>query len=147
MMSLLLLLLLAAIHSPITTSLLLPGPSPKDWADAASVLGVNTHNAMPMPEHELDLLQQAGFRWIRTDISWASIEKTKGVYRFTDKSYAIDAFFKQLAERNIGWIAILSDQNPLYGAPHGIGHLGSNATSAQHEAYSRFARAIAEKYL
>ena len=59
MMSLLLLLLLlAAIHSPITTSLLLPGPSPKDWADAASVLGVNTHNAMPMPEHELDLLQQ-----------------------------------------------------------------------------------------
>jgi hypothetical protein len=43
---------------------LIPGPSPTDWDDAASVLGVNTHNGFPMSETELDLLQQAGFRWI-----------------------------------------------------------------------------------
>ena len=57
-----------------------PGPSPTDWADAATVLGVNTHNAFPMPERELDLLQSAGFRWIRTDVMWASIEQQRGVY-------------------------------------------------------------------
>eukprot|EP01045_Picozoa_sp_COSAG04_P028565 COSAG04_NODE_4468_length_2070_cov_3.061780_1_plen_125_part_10 len=80
------------------------GPSPTDWADAATVLGVNTHNAFPMTERELDLLQSAGFRWIRTDVMWASIEQQRGVYTFTHPSYNIDAFFKQLAARNIGWI-------------------------------------------
>ena len=64
------------------------GPSsPTDWADAATVLGVNTHNAFPMPERELDLLQSAGFRWIRTDVMWASIELQHGVYTFTHPSW------------------------------------------------------------
>ena len=96
------------------------GPSPTDWADAATVLGVNTHNAFPMPERELDLLQSAGFRWIRTDVMWASIEQQRGVYSFTHPSYNIDAFFKQLAARNIGWIV-----RPPHPTPAGPLQLGT----------------------
>ena len=122
------------------------GMSPVDWADAGSVLGVNTHNPMPIAEVELDLLQRAGFRWIRTDVSWASIETRSGVYNFSSADYNIDAFFKQLSSRNIGWVAILSDSNPVYGAAAGIGHLGLNATDGQRSAYSRFAQSIAQRY-
>ena len=118
------------------------GLPPADWEDAGAIIGVNTHNPFPMPEPELDLLQQAGIRWIRTDVSWSSIETVRGEYNYT----RFETFFQQLATRNIGWISILGDSNPLYGAPQGIGHLGSNATAAQIEGYVSFARDIAQKY-
>lgn len=118
------------------------GPPPAKWDDAGSVLGVNTHNAFPMPELELDLLQAAGIRWIRTDVSWASIEQTKGEYNYSQ----FDLFFEQLASRNIGWICILGDANPLYGAPNGIGKLGANATAAQIDGFARFAKDIGQNY-
>lgn len=118
------------------------GPPPTEWDDAGSVIGVNTHNAFPMPEMELDLLQAAGIRWIRTDVPWSSIERTTGAYNYSQ----FDLFFKQLASRNIGWICILGDSNPLYGAPNGIGKLGANATAAQIDGFARFAKDIGDRY-
>ena len=53
------------------------GPSPIDWEDAGTVLGVNTHNPFPMAEAELDLLQEAGIRWIRNDIGWSTVETAR----------------------------------------------------------------------
>jgi hypothetical protein len=75
-------------------------------------------------------------------VSWASIEQTKGEYSYSQ----FDLFFEQLASRNIGWICILGDANPLYGAPNGIGKLGANATAAQIDGFARFAKDIGQTY-
>ena len=74
--SFLVLLSLVALASIAATQRGLPPLNYKD--DVTSVLGVNTHNLNPT-HADLDLIQEAGIRWIRDDVGWGQIEKVKGL--------------------------------------------------------------------
>ena len=68
-----------------------------------SYVGLNTHFVQPLPG-EFDMMEDAGVRWIRTDISWQAVEPVKGgPYNFS----SFDALFAQLKQRDMGIIAIL----------------------------------------
>ena len=75
------LLLLSSITNAIY------GPPPLNYKnDVTSVLGVNTHNLNPTSQ-DLDLIQEAGIRWIRDDVGWQQVEKVKGEYDFTGQGF------------------------------------------------------------
>ena len=46
-------------------------------------LGVNIHFTNPRPG-EMEMLTEAGFRWIRMDFAWDAMERAKGRYDFSD---------------------------------------------------------------
>lgn len=71
--------------------------------------GVNIHFIEP-DIALLDLIQQAGFRWIRMDFVWSYVEKEKGKYNFE----GYDRLVKELKRRNIKPLFILDYGNPLY---------------------------------
>ena len=113
------------------------GPLDKD--DVTSVLGVNIHDLSPSSSN-LDLIQEAGIRWIRMDIGWDQVETTtKGQYNYS----AVRPLFDELAERNIGWIAILGDNNKLYNNINDKPHLLRQGVQ---EAWANFAGAIAKEF-
>lgn len=67
------------------------------------------------PGDNLKRIADAGFKWIRTDFSWTSIEKTQGEYDF----HAYDDLVAGLRENHMHAILVLDYGNPLYeeGAP------------------------------
>lgn len=68
-----------------------------------SYVGLNTHFIQPEPG-EFDMMEGAGVRWIRTDISWQAVEPVKGgPYNFS----SFDTLFAQLKQRSMGIIGIL----------------------------------------
>lgn len=77
-------------------------------------LGVNIHFTDPANNH-LGMLARAGFKWIRMDFSWSSIEQKEGVYDFS----AYDKLMEGLDRYHIRPIFILDYGNDLYqkGAP------------------------------
>ena len=85
----------------------IPFTSPVKDGDTA--LALNTHSLAPV-EGELKMIAAAGFTIIRTDVSWAEMESTKGVYNFT----ATDNYVAALAVHGITWVAIFGASNPLY---------------------------------
>jgi hypothetical protein len=72
-------------------------------------VGVNIHFVRGQ-EKDLDLIAAAGFKWIRMDFTWESIEKTNGVYDWSD----YDALTANLQKRGLSAIYILDYSNPLY---------------------------------
>lgn len=79
-------------------------------------LGVNIHFTAPKPG-EMEMLSEAGFKWVRMDFFWANIEKEKGVYDFS----AYDGLVSSLNKHHIKALFILDYGNPLYDkgmAPH-----------------------------
>jgi polysaccharide biosynthesis protein PslG len=72
-------------------------------------LGVNIHFIDPRPG-EMTLLANAGFRWIRVEISWEATENQKGKYNFS----AYEKFLNILEKYNIRPILILGYTNPFY---------------------------------
>ena len=127
---------LVVLASIAATQRGLPPLNYKD--DVTAVLGVNTHNLNPTPA-DLDLIQEAGIRWIRDDVGWGQIEKVKGVYDFSSVEY----MFKSLSERNMGWICILGAHNPNYNNDTDVPLI---RTQEQIDAWAKFAGAIAAKY-
>src|SRR4051812_41774358 len=82
-----------------------PGPpSPQRLAD---MLGVNVHFVEP-DRGQLDAMQQAGFRWVRCDLDWASVERQRGLYDFG----AYDRHYDALATGGFSPYAILDYGNP-----------------------------------
>ena len=79
-------------------------------ADATQLLAVNMHTLTPV-QGELQMVADAGFKTIRMDLAWASVERARGVYSFG----VTDSYGPALAAHNLSWIAILSPGNPLYG--------------------------------
>lgn len=71
--------------------------------------GVNIH-FVAGHEKELDLIAAAGFKFIRTDLSWQGIERTKGEYNWT----AFDELTNNLEKRGLRAIYILDYSNSLY---------------------------------
>lgn len=84
-------------------------PAFSDSADPVAGMGVNIHFTDARPG-ELEMLAQAGFRWIRMDLGWASTEKTAAVYDFT----AYDRLLASLEPRHLRALLIFDYTNPLY---------------------------------
>lgn len=105
--------------------------------DVPALLGVNPHVSEWLPG-ELDMLYSAGdgFNWVRTDILWPVVEAQPGVYNFSQ----LEDLFGELAAREMGFIAITSDSNPLYdnGAPI--------FSDEGRKAYANFAAALAQHF-
>jgi len=85
-------------------------PAPSGAAELASRLGVNIH--FNKDDAALDLASQAGFTFVRQDLGWSGVERTKGSYDFS----ALDGLVASLATRNMGLLLILDYMNPLYPA-------------------------------
>ncbi|AJA46763.1 hypothetical protein CPAST_c06630 [Clostridium pasteurianum DSM 525 = ATCC 6013] len=98
-------------------------------------IGVNIHFVKPNIE-EVSKLHKAGFKIVRMDLSWASIERVKGIYNFTD----YDTLVRNMNESNIKILFILNYSNPLY--DNGI----SPHTDEGRKAFANFAKNAAEHY-
>ena len=107
----------------------LPSPTVPDG------LGVNIHFTGE-PVRDLDMIQAAGFRFIRMDFAWGAIEKVKGKYDFTE----YDQLLNGLSKRNIRPIFILDYNNGLYEQTRGI------QREETRKAYANFAAAGAKRY-
>jgi len=83
-----------------------PFPDP---ADPLSGMGLNIHFTDAQPG-ELEMIAQAGFRWVRMDFHWDRIEKTPGVYDFS----AYDRLLDSLDKVHLHALLILDYGNPLY---------------------------------
>lgn len=72
-------------------------------------VGVNIH-FVSGHEKDLDLIAAAGFKFIRMDFGWSSIERTKGEYQWSE----YDELLSNLDKRGIRAVFILDYSNPLY---------------------------------
>jgi len=72
-------------------------------------VGVNIHFTRGH-EKDLDMIADAGFRFIRMDFGWSSIERKKGEYDWS----AYEELTANLEKRGLGAIYILDYSNPLY---------------------------------
>ncbi len=97
-------------------------------------LGVNIH--FTGEPTDLDLIAEAGFRFIRMDFTWASVEKTKGVYEF--ESY--DALTEGCEKRGIRILYILDYSNRLYEPELSV------RTEEGRRAFADFAEAAAKRF-
>ncbi len=71
--------------------------------------GVNIHFLEPEPG-EMEMLAAAGFKWVRADFVWSSMEKKKGEYDFSQA----DKLFATLDRFKIRAMVVLAYSNPLY---------------------------------
>jgi hypothetical protein len=74
-------------------------------------VGVNIH-FVTGHEDELDLIQSAGFKFVRMDFSWTGTERTKGTYDWHEYEQLLD----NLDKRGLRAILILDYSHPLYEA-------------------------------
>ena len=72
-------------------------------------VGVNIH-FVTGHQKDLDLIAAAGFKFIRMDFGWESIEKTKGSYDWA----GYDELLGNLEKRGLKAVFILDYSNPLY---------------------------------
>lgn len=98
-------------------------------------IGVNTH-FLNADINEINRLYGAGFKTIRTDLTWASIEKSKGIYDFSK----YDALELCMEKYGINIIFILDYGNPLY--DNGFAPYSDNGRVA----FANFAKAAIKHY-
>jgi hypothetical protein len=83
-------------------------------------VGVNIHFTTGH-ERDIDLIADAGFKFIRMDFHWTGIEREKGFYDWS----AYDELTANLGKRGLRALYILDYSNPLYEevvvSPHPIG--------------------------
>ena len=97
--------------------------------------GVNIHSQSYTYE-DLDMMEEAGFKIIRTDMLWHEIEKEKGVYDFS----TFDQLLSELDKRNIRPYLILDYGNPLYGCTTSV------TTTQCMEGYKNFIKMAVARY-
>ena len=98
-------------------------------------LGVNIH-FFEGNKKDLSMLKESGVGIVRMDISWGSVEKSKGKYDFSRH----DKLIEDLDKLGIRLLFIIDYGNPNYDdglAPH---------TPEGREAYAKFCAALAERY-
>lgn len=111
---------------------------PRPWAENDVVpngLGVNIHFIDARPG-EMEMLVDAGFRWVRMDFQWASTETERGKYNFAD----YDRLVADLEKHKVRALFILDYSNPLYEAEASV------VTEAGRQAFARWAAAAAKHY-
>jgi hypothetical protein len=113
-------------------------------------VGVNIH-FVGGHEKDLDMIAAAGFKFIRMDFVWQSIERPKGQYDWG----GYEELLSNLEKRGIRPIFILDYSHELYEetvtSPHPItGEPHKNVSSPQHaesiEAFSKWAAAAAKHF-
>jgi len=98
--------------------------------------GVNIHfRGQP---RDLDLIADAGFKFIRMDLTWEAVEREKGVYNFEKSGY--DALTKGCSKRGIRILYILDYSNRLYESERSV------RTEQGRGAFAAFAEAAASRY-
>ncbi len=75
-------------------------------------VGVNIH-FVTGHARDLDMIEAAGFKFIRTDFRWARTERRKGVYDWTP----YDSLTSNLGRRGLRALYILDYNNRLYSGP------------------------------
>jgi hypothetical protein len=98
--------------------------------------GVNIH--FKGEPRDLDLIADAGFKFIRMDLVWESIERKKGVYDFERSGY--DDLTKGASKRGIRILYILDYSNRLYESDRSV------RTEQGRKAFAAFAEAAAARY-
>ena len=88
-------------------------------------LGFNIH--IMSSDKDMDSIKASGVKFIRADLAWTKIEKTKGQYIFDGYDLLLDG----LTKRGIRVLFILDYRNSLYTNPE--------TTDAGREAFARFA--------
>ncbi|MHC4557817.1 MAG: cellulase family glycosylhydrolase [Planctomycetota bacterium] len=109
---------------------------PLPEASIPNGFGVNIH--FRDEPQDLDLIADAGFKLIRMDLTWSSIEQTKGLYDFERAGY--DALTEGCTERGIRILYILDYSNNLYESDRSV------RTEAGRKAFADFAEAAAKRY-
>ncbi|OGI03707.1 MAG: hypothetical protein A2Y25_08195 [Candidatus Melainabacteria bacterium GWF2_37_15] len=115
-----------------------PAPPPTSSNTIPAGVGVNIHFT-GAPARDLDLIKNAGFNMVRTDLKWDQVESTKGQYVWTQYDQLIDG----LLARGITPYMILDYNNTLYGAGSGMAGI---TTSTQIQGFTNFAKAAAARY-
>ena len=98
-------------------------------------LGVNIHFVDPKAG-EMEMLAQAGFRFVRMDFFWESTEWDKGTYDFT----AYDRLLENLEKHHLRAVLILDYANRHY--DNGL----SPASDEGRQAFARWAAAAAKHF-
>ena len=103
-------------------------------------VGVNIHFTTGNTP-SLDMIAAAGFKFIRMDCSWSSIETSPGVYNWS----AYDELISNLDQRGLRAILILDYNNPLYLSSGSSVDTGP-ADSTDITAYCRWAAATVRHF-
>ena len=98
--------------------------------------GVNIH--FTGEPKDLDLIAEAGFKFIRMDLTWSGIEREKGVYNFERTGY--DTLTAGCTKRSIRILYILDYSNRLYESEQSV------RTDTGRAAFAAFAEAAAKRY-
>jgi hypothetical protein len=72
-------------------------------------VGINIH-FVTGHQHELDLIQAAGFKFVRMDFAWTATERQKGQYDWSE----YEQLLQHLDQHGLRAILILDYSNPLY---------------------------------
>jgi hypothetical protein len=99
-------------------------------------LGVNIH--FTGEPHDLELIAEGGFKFIRMDFAWGAIEREKGIYNFEKSGY--DALTEGCLKRGIHPLYILDYSNRLYEESNSI------RTVEGREAFAKFAESAVKRY-
>ena len=123
-------LVIGAVSPVVLVAESLPGPAIPDG------FGVNIHfTGLP---HDLHMIAEAGFKFIRMDLVWSRVEKTKGVYDFKGSGY--DSLTLGCEEPGIRVLYILDYSNELYESDRSV------RTEAGRLAFAAFAETAAKRY-
>ena len=106
-------------------------------ATVRDALAVNIHFTTPRPG-EMDLLAACGFGRVRMDIAWQKIEKTKGVYDFSE----FDGLMRELEAKQIKAMLILDYGNALYTGDKKTAPITPEARAA----FARYAAAVVNHF-
>lgn len=137
-------ILLLAVALPLAVGAQIPEPVLPAGA------GVNIHFTSGH-ESDLDLIAAAGFKFIRMDFHWASIEREKGIYDWL----AYDELTANIEKRGLRALYILDYSNPLHSeqvtSPHPFtGQPHQTPASPQHPesiaAFAKWAAAAARHF-
>ena len=99
-------------------------------------LGVNIH--FKGEPRDLDLIAEAGFKFVRMDLGWDSIERKKGEYDF--EKTGSDALVEACTKRGIRILYIIDYSNRLYESERSV------RTEEGRKAYAALAEAAAKRY-
>lgn len=86
-----------------------PATAPAAPPTVGEGLGVDIDSTDPQPG-EIEMIRDAGVRWIRTDLTWATAEKNRGIYDFSPYGRLADA----LDKAGVRAVFTLTGCNPLY---------------------------------
>ncbi|NOZ95010.1 MAG: cellulase family glycosylhydrolase [Acidobacteria bacterium] len=116
----------------------IPLPAPGRLRDR---IGVNV-NLASLDGERLDRAAAAGFGWIRADLDWATVERSRGHYDFT----AYDALLDAVEARGMRALLVLDYFNPVYCPDAACDPHTGPATERQRSAFAAFAAAAAARY-